>query len=196
MYGQGKPEAGPSWPRLYETAAAQEGYFTTAQAAEAGYYPQLLAKHLRSGRIARIRRSVYRLVHFPAGEHEDLVVAWLWSGEQGVFSHETALALFGLSDVMPRHVHLTLPGAWRGRRLRIPPGVVLHHADIRPEERSWVGPVPVTSPARTLLDCAAERAAPDIVRQALDEGLRRGLVDAKAIGPAVRYVQAFAGRSR
>ncbi len=142
-----------------------------------------------------MRRGLYRLVHFPAGEHEDLVVAWLWSEQQGVFSHETALALFGLSDAMPRHVHLTLPASWRARRLRIPPGVALHHADIRPEERSWVGPVPVTSPARTLLDCAAERVAPDIVRQALDEGLRRGLVDAKAIGPAVRYVQAFTGRS-
>jgi predicted transcriptional regulator of viral defense system len=196
MRGQGKSETGPSWPRLYESAAAQEGYFTTFQAAEAGYSPQLLAKHLRSGRIARIRRSVYRLVHFPAGEHEDLMVVWLWSEQQGVYSHETALALFGLSDAMPRNVHLTLPGSWGKRRLRIPPGVALHYADIRPEERSWVGPVPVTSPVRTLLDCAAERVAPDIVRQAVDEGLRRGLFDAGAIEPAVQYVQSFAGRSR
>jgi predicted transcriptional regulator of viral defense system len=138
---------------------------------------------------------VYRLVHFPAGEHEDLVVVWLWSEQHGVFSHETALALFGLFDVMPRQVHLTLPASWRGRRLRIPPGLALHHADIRPEERSWVGPVPVTSPARTLLDCAAERVAPDIVRQAVDEGLRRGLFGPEEIEPAAHYVQAFAGGS-
>jgi len=29
---------GPRWSQLYETAAAQEGHFTTAQAAEAGYW--------------------------------------------------------------------------------------------------------------------------------------------------------------
>jgi hypothetical protein len=46
MFGKGNPETGPRWPHLYETATAQEGYFTTSQAAEAGYSPQLLAKHL------------------------------------------------------------------------------------------------------------------------------------------------------
>ena len=196
MSGRGKPEARPSWTRLYETAAAPEGYFTTSQAAEAGYSPQLLAKHLHSGRITRVRRSVYRLVHFPAGDHEDLMVVWLWSERQGVFSHETALALFGLSDAMPRNIHLTLPVPWRRRRLRVPRGVTLHHADIRPEERRWVGPVPVTSSARTLLDCAAERVAPDMVRQAVDEGLRRGLFGREEIGPAVQYAASFAGENR
>ncbi len=190
-----EPAAGPSWDRLYEIAVAQEGYFTTAQAAGAGYYPQLLAKHLRSSRIVRVRRGVYRLVHFPAGEHEDLVVVWLWSGQQGVFSHETALALHGLSDALPAKVHLTLPASWRGRRLRVPPGVVLHYADIRDDERGWVGPVPVTSPARTVLDCAAARVAPDAVRQAVEEGLRRGLFTREMVAAALDYVQSFGGGS-
>lgn len=94
----------PDWNRLYETAAAQEGTFSTKQAAEAGYSPQLLAHHLKSGRVARVRRGVYRLVHYPAGEHEDLVAIWLWSERAGVFSHETALRLFELSDVLPSRV--------------------------------------------------------------------------------------------
>jgi hypothetical protein len=37
-------------------------------------------------------------VHFPAGEHEEPVVVWLWSERQGVFSHQTALGLHGLSE--------------------------------------------------------------------------------------------------
>ena len=57
----------PDWDQLYETAGSQEGHFTTKQAEDAGYSPQLLAKHLRAGRIARVRRGIYRLVHFPAG---------------------------------------------------------------------------------------------------------------------------------
>src|SRR5437588_661538 len=119
----------PSWDQLFATAAAQSGHVTTQQAAEAGYSPQLLLKHLRAGRLRRIRRGIYRLVHFPADEHEDLVVVWLWFERAGVFSHQTALALHDLSDAMPAQLHITLPADWRHRRFRIPDGVVLHHAD-------------------------------------------------------------------
>jgi hypothetical protein len=43
----GTPEAkGPDWDRLLETAAAQCGYVTTKQAAEAGYSTHLLRKHI------------------------------------------------------------------------------------------------------------------------------------------------------
>src|SRR5690348_10230352 len=91
----------PNWDHLYEQASAQEGYFTTQQAAAAGYSSQLLLKHLHAGRIKRARRGVYRLVHFPAGDHEDLTIVWLWSECKGVFSHMTALALHGLSDALP-----------------------------------------------------------------------------------------------
>ena len=94
-------------------AVGQEGHFTTKQAALAGYSPQLLLKYLRNGRITRVRRGVYRMVHFPAGEHEDLATLWLWSEQMGVFSHETALMRHDLSDALPRKVHLTVPATGR-----------------------------------------------------------------------------------
>src|SRR5438552_2033517 len=94
------PADKPSWDRLYETAAGQSGHVTTRQAADAGYSPQLLIKHIHAGRIVRVRRGIYRLVHYPAGEHEELVVAWLWFESAGVFSHQTALSLHGLSDAL------------------------------------------------------------------------------------------------
>src|SRR5688572_16295669 len=121
---------GPSWDDLFEVAAAQEGQFTTKQAGEAGYSPQLLMKYMRSGKITRLRRGVYRLVHFPPGEHEELMTVWLWTEREGVFSHETALALHGLSDVLPARVHVTVPRGWEQRRLRVPRGVVLECADV------------------------------------------------------------------
>jgi predicted transcriptional regulator of viral defense system len=166
----------PSWDALFEVASGQEGFFTTAQAATAGYSPQLLQKHLRAGRVRRVRRGVYRLAHFPPGEHEDLAVVWLWSERAGVFSHESALALHELSDVLPSRVHLTLPGAWRTRRLRVPRGVVLHHADVAKDARAWVGPVPVTAVRRTLEDCIAAGVAPDLVEQAIQQASARGLI--------------------
>jgi predicted transcriptional regulator of viral defense system len=166
----------PDWTRLYETASAQDGYFSTQQAAVAGYSSQLLLKHIRAGRVARARRGIYRLVHFPAGEHEDLAITWLWSEREGVFSHETALALHGLSDVLPAHIHLTLPASWRHRRFRLPKGIVLHHADVPTAERVWFGPVPVTSPRGTLSDCAKTFLSPELLRQAAQQAVRRGLV--------------------
>jgi predicted transcriptional regulator of viral defense system len=182
---------GPNWDRLYEIAAAQEGLFTTAQAAQAGYSRPLLAKYLRNDRIRRLRRGVYRLVHFPAGEHEDLIAPWLWAGRTGVFSHETALALHGLSDALPSQVHMTLPASWRDRRLRVPQGIVLHFADVRDRERTWSGTVPVTTAARTLLDCAAARVAPDLVRDAFEEAAERGLVDRGSLPAVLSYLKGF-----
>ena len=190
---RGAQAAHPDWNRLYETAAAQQGLFTTKQAAEAGYSPQLLVHHARGGKVARVRRGIYRVVHFPVGEHEELVVAWLWSELAGVLSHQTALALHGLSDVLPAHVHLTLPSTWRHRRFRVPPDVVLHHADVPPEDRAWFGAVPLTTPRRTLSDCAEDGLSPELLRQAARQALRRGLVEQSELGDVDRALAPFGG---
>ena len=185
----------PDWDRLFEAAVAQEGMFTTQQAAEAGYSPQLLVHHIHGARVVRVRRGVYRLVHFPAGEHEELVAAWLWSERTGVVSHQTALVLHELSDALPAHIHLTLPSAWRRRRFRVPSGVVLHHADILPEERAWFGAVPATHPRRTLNDCAREGLSPDLLRQAARQALRRGLVTRPELRAVKDALAPFGGLS-
>jgi predicted transcriptional regulator of viral defense system len=183
----------PSWDRLFETALAQEGLFTTEQAAEAGYSPQLLVHHVRTGRVVRLQRGIYRVVHFPVGEHEELVAAWLWSERTGVISHQTALALHELSDGLPAHVHLTLPNAWKRRRFRAPLDVVLHHADVLPDERSWFGAVPTTNPRRTLSDCAREGLSPELLRHAAQQALRRGLVTRTELGDVQRALAEFGG---
>ena len=163
----------------------------TAQAANVGYSPQLLAKYLRNERIVRVRRGVYRLVHYPPGDNENLVVIWLWSGRIGVFSHETALALHQLSDVLPAKVHLTLPSIWKSRRLRAPSTTVLHFSDLADGERAWAGAVRVTSARQTVIDCAADYVSPETVRQAIEEGLRRGLFTAHMVESATEYCRSF-----
>ena len=183
----------PDWNRLYEVTAGQEGLFTTQQAAEAGYSPQLLVHYVNSGRAVRMRRGIYRLVHFPAGEHEDLVAAWLWSEQAGVVSHQTALALHDLSDVLPALIHLTLPSAWLQRRFRVPDGIVLHHAYIPADERTWFGAVPTTSVRRTLNDCARAGLAPDLLRQGAEQALRRGTVKLSDLGPVQTALAPFGG---
>lgn len=160
---------------LYAIAAAQAGYFTSADAREAGFSSPLLEYHVRTGRFERVRRGVFRLVQFPPSELEDWVVVWLWSGKAGVFSHESALRAHGLSDVLPAERHLSVPASWTRRRLRVPEGVVLHCADVAEGERAWFGSVPVTAPIRTIVDAVGEGLSPEVVEQAVRDGLRRGL---------------------
>lgn len=181
----------PNWNSLYEMAASQDGHFSATQAADAGYSAQLVAYHVRKGRFARVLRGVYRLVQFPPAEHEDLVALWLWSAHEGVFGFETALALHELSDVLPARAHLVLPTAWRSRRLRFPRNVVPSYANVPKTEWSWVDCFPATNPVRTILDCASAHVAPDLVQQALQEGLRRGLFARIEVEPAERYVATF-----
>ena len=179
--------SGPShdWDALFERAAPQAGYFTLADALEAGFSPPLLHYHSgsrveRSGsRVERMGRGIYRLRHFPLHPDDELVPLWLWADKAGTFSQETALLLHGLSDALPARHHLTVPAAWRTRRLRVPPGMVLHFGDLMEGDVAWHGPVPVTSPSRTLQDCAAAHVQPDVLEAATRQAIARGLV-----GPA------------
>ncbi len=161
---------------LLETAAAQSGYFATQQAAHAGYSTLLLLKHTNAGRVDRARCGLDRLVHFPPAEHEELVLYGLWSEQAGVFSHQTALSLNGLSVALPSQLHLTLPSEWKARRFCVPADVVLHHAGTLRDERAWFGPVLATNSRWSLKDCASEGVSPELLHDPAQQAIRRGLV--------------------
>lgn len=88
-----EPSQRPDRNRLFEMAATQAGLFTTGQAAEAGYSTSILGYYVKTGRFVRRLPGIYRLAHFPAGEHEAQILGWLWSEREGVLSRETALRL-------------------------------------------------------------------------------------------------------
>jgi len=179
---------------LFRVVEAQSGFFSAAQAHEAGYSARLLSHHARHQRIERRARGVYRLVHFPQlTDAEDLVVHWLWSERQGVYSHTTALQLHQLSDAMPARATMTLPLGWAKRRLRVPAGARLRFADLAESDRVVVRGVPVTTAARTVNDCARAHVEPHLVGQALREGLERGLFGEEDVVPARAYVQEQGG---
>jgi predicted transcriptional regulator of viral defense system len=173
--GRGRKTELP-WDLLFELATSQAGYFTTRQAMDLGFSEAVLAYHQKTRKLLRAYRGVYRFAHYPPTEHEELVVVWLASDQEGVFSHETALALHQLSDVLPTRMHLTLPPAWRRRAL--PEGIERHYASLQPDESVWIGPVRVTSPVRTLRDCVTAHVSPELLEQAFRQALARGKVSA------------------
>jgi predicted transcriptional regulator of viral defense system len=166
----------PNWDRLFSTALGQEGLFTLEQAREAGYSKPLLSYHVKAGKFVRVRPGLYRLVHFPSGDSEHFVDLWLWSEREGIFSHETALSMFDLSDALPPRIHLTLPNTWIRSHRKVPEVLRLHYDDLRATDRTWVGPVQATTPRRTILDCARDHLEPDLLQQAIRQALQRGMV--------------------
>lgn len=163
---------------LYDLAEGQLGYFTTAQARDAGVHPVRLVQLHRHGDIERVSRSVYRLTRYPVSPLGQYMEAALWPqvrrpGAQATVSHESALAIYGLSDVSPAKVHITLPRALRIRRA-IPRHLVLHYADLEPQDIKQVEGVPATTAARTIRDVHATHLGPALVRQAITDGRKTG----------------------
>ena len=60
---------------LYQIAAAQGGYFTAAQARQAGYAYSQQHFHLARGNWLKVERGLFRLRDYPASEREDLIRA-------------------------------------------------------------------------------------------------------------------------
>ena len=91
-------------------AEGQAGFLTARQARELGVDRDALAYHVRpGGRLERTARGLYRLRFFPRSPFDHAAAAWVASGpDESVISHESALELYELSDVIPDEVHLTL----------------------------------------------------------------------------------------
>jgi predicted transcriptional regulator of viral defense system len=98
-----------TYNRLYQIAEAQAGYFTTAQAQALGIARSQLSRDAAALQLDRCRHGIYRLTPFPRMPHEGLFIAWLAGGPAAVISHDSALALYALSDALPARIHVTVP---------------------------------------------------------------------------------------
>lgn len=162
---------------LYRLAESQAGYFRARQALAAGMDRSTLRHHARpGGRYERVRRGLYRLRHFPTSAREHVMAAWLPLRDAGaVVSHESALELHDLSDVVPDAVHLSLPRSERGQRPR--PGIRLHTLERPPGPREVreVAAMPVTTPERSIVDALESGVQLEQIELAVRQALERGL---------------------
>jgi predicted transcriptional regulator of viral defense system len=157
--------------RLYHIAEAQSGYFTAAQALNVGFTSPLLSYHTRQGTFQRVAHGVYRLTYYPPTPHEDLFVAWLRTGPNSVISHESALALYELSDVLPSSIHLIVPRTASRRRS----GLRLHTNRLAEDEVTRYQGLPVTTPARTIADAILMGTGPEQIVMSVQQAIDRGL---------------------
>lgn len=164
--------------KLYEYASGSQGYFTIKQALSAGYTYRLAHYHKEKGHWQDIDRGVFRLSNYPDSEHEELVRWSLWSRNrddipQAVISHETALDVYNLSDVMPSKIHLTVPPGFQKK----PPDIcILHRRILSPDVIKYHNGFQITTPLQTLIDCAETNLSSDYLEQAVRDAFRQGIL--------------------
>ncbi len=177
----------PDHAQLFDLASEHGGQFTAAEASRVGFGTALLSHHVKTGRFLRLARGVYRLRDYPTYPHEDVMTAWLSADpEVAVVSHESALELLGLSDVVPSKVHITLP---RRKRYRSPsPGLAIHTTTRRfgKAELTTRGGMRVTAPGRAILDAAEGGTAPEQIEMAVSQAIARGQVGRSQLLAAAR----------
>lgn len=187
---------------LFKTASAQGGYFTAFQAEEAGFSPQNHPYHVRTGNWIREFRGIYRLAKYPLQHDDQYSLLNVWSMNrkgipQGVFSHETALTLYELSDLQPDKIHMTVPRGYR-RHGKIPEVLVLHHSSVEPDEYENRDGYLVTKPKRIIIDLIrSQSVSPEFIRQAVEQALGKGILlrsqfrevkEMKRIGPGLAKI--------
>lgn len=175
--------------RLFQVADNQQGYFTSGQAVRCGYSRTNFHRQISSGEWIKEQRGIYRLAHYPITSHPNLIIWALWSrdikGEiQGVWSHETALEIYELSDVMPVKMHMTVPKTFR-KWTSIPENIVLHFADLSDAEVRVQQGYKITTPLKTIIDIVEEGAlSEELIVQAIKDVLSKGLLSQKQLNVA------------
>ncbi len=177
----------PNHVQLFEIAAEQLGYFTAGEARDCGFSWNLLSHHSQGGRFIRVRRGLYRFRDFPPSRHEDVMAAWLSVGKDtAVVSHESALELLDLSDVIPSAIHVTVPRA--RRHLPALSGVTIH-TTTRPIESRDITireGIRLTVATRTILDVVETGVAPEQVELAISQAIERGLATEQQLSVVAR----------
>ena len=137
--------------RVRELAGTQFGVISAEQAVAAGMSRAAISRRVRDGLWERRRPGVYRIVGVPESDRQVAIAAALWAGEGAVVSHGSAGVLWGIDGVRGPKTELWVP-APRNPRAR---DVTVHRGSrVDRADRTRLGPIPITTPVRTLIDVA------------------------------------------
>jgi putative AbiEi antitoxin of type IV toxin-antitoxin system len=167
--------------RIADLTQDQWGLVTRRQLADAGIAPTTIERLTAPGGVLeRVSWGVYQLAGTPIPDQRDLRGAWLqlaprlraWerTPEQGVVSHRSAAALYGLGHLAADEHEFTVPVRRQTRR----PDVRIHVRPLHDDEWASQGGLLATRPQRTAADLLRAREDPEAVAQVVADALRRG----------------------
>jgi hypothetical protein len=144
-------ESDATEPQIAAIAGRQGGVTAIAQLLDAGLDHNAIARRVKAGRLHLLFRGVYAVGHRHLGVSGRRWAAVLACGPSAALSHASA----GTAWVISRaggDLDVLVPLGGR----TAPPGIRLHRTrSIAPDELTRLHGLPITTPARTLLDLAA-----------------------------------------
>jgi very-short-patch-repair endonuclease len=182
--------SGSTADRIAAIARLQRGSVTRNQLRAAGLTDRMIQTRVARGLLHRVHRSVYAVGHtapIPLGPETAAILA---CGEGAVLSHLSAGCVYEIVRHTDGRIHVTTPNR-HGPDLA---GVVVHRtstlspADVRIRRR-----LPITSPARTVLDLADLVDDRELSR-AVDEALLQRLVTKRELERLATEGRRGAGR--
>jgi very-short-patch-repair endonuclease len=170
-------------------AERQLGLITAAQLHRAGVGRGSIEWRLANGTLHRVFRGVYLVGHgVPVAGAVELA-AILAVGAGSLVSHRSAAALWGLAERPFGEVEVTVVR----RDCRSRDGLRVHRVEmLDTADRAHRRGIPVTSPARAIVDFAAT-ANSDGLEHAVTESYANGLTDERRILAAIERVPNHAG---
>jgi very-short-patch-repair endonuclease len=159
-------------------ASGQHALVTYQQLVALGVGRGAIDHALACGRLVPIHRGVYALAHSALPPLAGELAAVFACGEAACLSHHSAAGVWGVRPRQTDKVEVTVVGrdAARGRA-----GIHVHRARaLDPRDIRRYQNIPITSPARMMLDIAADLSEREL-ELAVDEGIIRRLVTRHAI---------------
>jgi very-short-patch-repair endonuclease len=175
--------------QIAQLAVRQNGNVTHRQLLTLGLGRAAIAYRARTGRLHREHLGVYGVGRPARTALERASAAVLACGPGAALSHQSAFTLWGFADRWRDPVHVSAPTQRRR------PGIVTHHTPslARRDVRTQLG-IRVTSPARTVLDCAPDLTPPRLLR-AIADGRRSGHLKAAALQDVLDRFPTHPGRA-
>jgi very-short-patch-repair endonuclease len=165
--GSPVPVSGQIDDRIASIAELQRGRAARHQLLAAGISRSAIGRRLAAGRLIRVRSAVFAVRPVLAVPLAAETEALLACGRNVLLSHSSAAALWGIGGTSDGLVEVTVP---RRRHLHAH-GILAHRTrSILPRDVRVEQGLPVTSPARTLLDRAAVLTPFELERE-VDEAL-------------------------
>ena len=174
--------------QLRSFQAAQFGLITLDQILSAGATRYLARRRIESGAWERVLPGVYRDTLVPPSLRQWCLAAMLWADTDPVVCFRAAGALWQLDGLAAPKPELWVPSTSNARSKL----VVVHRGTVALNDRRMLGPITLTSPARTLVDLAAGLDDEDLTA-AVEDSIHRGLTTSKSIR---RCLDALGGKGR
>jgi hypothetical protein len=176
-----------------DIATRQLGLITRIQLYELGVGRGAVDHALESGLIRQVHRGVYAVGHFSLPPFAAEMAAVLAVGEGTLLSHQSAAAMWGLIPPVEGDIDVTLVDQDRSRSRA---GIRVHRVkSMAPRDATTLRNIPITSPARALLDITPDLRAPELERT-FDEGLKGKILTRSAVAETAARSQHRPGAAR